>query len=136
MFTTFGPDTLKELKTSWKATDEHVHVNHFVDMHDIGDVMMHSGFEQPVVDMECFTLTYKNVNSLMRDLKALGSNNMNAGRNAGMTGRARIQQVKDAYEQFRDEEDLLPATYEVIYGHAWATNKQPEVDQNTYELSL
>ena len=72
MFSTFGPDTLKELREAYRGTDAHTHVNRFVDLHDLGDMLVQSGFADPVMDMEHLTLTYTDVRALMRDLKAIG----------------------------------------------------------------
>lgn len=119
MFSTFGPDTLIELRRSWAAADDYNHVNAFLDLHDIGDAMMRAGLADPVVDMEYFTLTYENVLGLMRDLKNLGAHNVTTGRARSLTGKGRLQSVSAAYERFR-RDGRLPATYEVVYGHAWA----------------
>lgn len=119
MFSTLGPDTLKELRHSWAVADGFNHVNAFIDMHDIGDALMRVQLAEPVMDAEYFTLTYQDVVDLMRDLKTLGAHNVTAGRAQGLTGRKRLQAMREAYEQFRSQ-GLLPATYEVVYGHAWA----------------
>jgi malonyl-CoA O-methyltransferase len=118
MFSTFGPDTLKELRAAYQGADRYTHVNRFIDMHDIGDMLVHAGFADPVMDMEYITLTYANVRALMRDLKAIGAHNVTAGRRPGMTARAVLAAVERNYEAFRQDE-RLPATFEVIYGHAW-----------------
>jgi len=119
MFSTFGPDTLKELRESWQTVDDYTHVSAFADMHDIGDLVLGSQFADPVMDSERFTLTYKEVRELMQDLKILGAHNATAGRQRGLTGKQRFARMAEAYESYR-QEGLLPATYEVVYGHAWA----------------
>jgi len=119
MFTTFGPDTLKELRAAYQGTDQHTHVNRFVDLHDLGDMLVQAGFADPVMDMEQLTLTYQDVRALMRDLKAIGAHNVTAGRPPGMSARATLAAVERNYEAWR-QEGRLPATFEVIYGHAWA----------------
>ncbi len=119
MFTTYGPDTLRELRTAWAAADDYNHVNAFYDMHDIGDALVRAGFADPVMDVEHFTLTYAGVHDLMRDLKAIGAHNVTAGRPRGLTGRRRLAAVERAYEAYRGADGRLPATYEVVYGHAW-----------------
>ncbi len=118
MFTTFGPDTLQELRISWSRADAHVHVNAFMDMHDIGDALMRSGLGEPVMDVEHIVMTYDDVRGLMADLKALGASNANNGRARSLTGKGRLQKMLQSYEEFR-RDGRLPATYEVIYGHAW-----------------
>ena len=118
MFSTFGPDTLKELRQSFAKTDSYRHVNRFVDMHDIGDLLVNNRFSTPVMDMEYITLTYDEVISVMRDLKAIGAHNVIRGRQQGLMGKKRWQHAIDAYETLR-REGKLPATFEVVYGHAW-----------------
>lgn len=124
MFSTFGPDTLKELRAAFQGVDRHTHVNRFVDLHDIGDMLVHAGFADPVMDMEFLTLTYADVRALMRDLKSIGAHNVNTGRPQGMGSRAMLAAVERNYEQWRCDA-RLPATFEVIYGHAWVA--QPRV---------
>ena len=127
MFSTFGPDTLKELRQAFNSVDGYTHVNRFVDMHDIGDVLVHAGFSTPVMDMEYITLTYDDLKSLMQELKAIGAHNVTAGRNPGLMGRMRWQALESTYEKFRIA-GRLPATYEVIYGHAWVNQKTRTAD--------
>lgn len=139
LFASFGPDTLKELRQAWAAVDDRVHVNHFVDMHDLGDAMLRAGLAEPVLDVERFTLTYGEVLSLMRELKAIGAHNVNAGRATGLTGRAALQRMTDAYESFR-RDGQLPASYEVVYGQAWgreaADPSQQQRDALTGEVRI
>ena len=118
IFSSFGPDTLRELRESWKSVDDGVHVNTFFDMHDLGDALIQSGFENPVMETEYFVLTYEDAFGLMRDLKQLGANNVNSDRRRSLTGKTRMEKMIGAYEKTR-REGKLPATYEVIYGHAW-----------------
>ncbi len=87
LFSTFGPDTLKELRHAFSAIDRHPHVSRFVDMHDLGDMLMHAGFSDPVMEMEMITLTYASVEAVARDLKAIGATNAMPGRRAGLIGR-------------------------------------------------
>lgn len=119
-FTTFGPDTLKELRAAWAAVDDYTHVNTFIDMHDVGDALGRAGLTEPVLDVERVTLTYRDVFELMRDLKTIGAHNVTAGRARGLTGRRKLQQMEAAYETTR-RDGLLPATYEVVYGAAWGS---------------
>jgi malonyl-CoA O-methyltransferase len=124
MFSTFGPDTLKELRAAYSGVDQHTHVSRFVDLHDIGDILVKRGFADPVMDMEPFKLTYSDVRALMHDLKAIGAHNVTQDRPPGLTGRARLAAVTAAYEPLR-RDGKLPATFEVVYGHAW--KPQPRV---------
>ncbi|MDX1351413.1 MAG: malonyl-ACP O-methyltransferase BioC [Thiomicrorhabdus sp.] len=142
MFTTFGPDTLKELRQAWQNVDaDYEHVNHFIDMHDIGDALIRSGFGQPVMDMEMFTLTYDKPIGVLKDLKAIGATNANQQRHKGLMGKQRFTKMLNAYEQFRSPIDnKVPASYEVVHGHAWAAQeiiKGPNRDKSGHvEISL
>jgi malonyl-CoA O-methyltransferase len=118
MFSSFGPDTLKELRAAWQGVDGHTHVHRFTDMHDLGDMLVAAGYADPVMDMERVTLTYADVHALMRDLKAMGAHNLTLGRRPALGGRALLSQVAQNYEALR-RDGKLPATFEVIYGHAW-----------------
>ena len=118
-FTSFGPDTLRELRAAWAAGDAFTHVNRFIDMHDLGDALLRAGLAEPVMDVERYTLSYADVRALMRDLKAIGAHNVNAGRARGLTGRQAIERMTAAYERER-RDGRLPATYEVVYGQAWS----------------
>jgi malonyl-CoA O-methyltransferase len=117
-FSTFGPDTLKELRQAWTQADGYNHVNGFVDMHDVGDALVRAGLTEPVLDVERLVLNYADALALMRDLKAIGARNATAGRPRALAGRARLTRVQAAYETFR-RGGQLPATYEVIYGASW-----------------
>lgn len=127
MFSTFGPDTLKELRAAFAPVDGHSHVNRFADMHDIGDMLVEAGFAEPVMDMEMLTLTYDDVRAVMQDLKSIGAHNATAGRGNGLMGKAAWQQVMANYERFR-RDGKLPATFEIVYGHAWKVQPKKSAD--------
>ncbi|MDX1795794.1 MAG: malonyl-ACP O-methyltransferase BioC [Hydrogenovibrio sp.] len=139
MLTTFGPDTLKELRRAWSEVDEIEHVNTFIDMHDIGDALIRNGFGQPVMDVEHFTLTYQKPIGVLKDLKAIGATNANQDRQPGLMGKQRFTRMLEAYEKQRVG-GSIPATYEVVHGHAWAAQeviKGPNRDRNgLVEISL
>lgn len=122
LFSTLGPDTLKELRAAWRAVDDAPHVNRFPDMHDVGDALVAAGLSSPVMEREDLTVTYADVLTLMRDLKGIGAHNSLSARSRALTGRRRLAVLSAAYEPFR-REGLLPATYEVVYGHAWAPHR-------------
>jgi malonyl-CoA O-methyltransferase len=118
-FTTFGPDTLRELRSAWAQVDGYTHVMQFIDMHDLGDALVRAGFASPVLDVERYTLSYLDVRKVAEDLKATGAHNVTAGRPRGLVGRRRFARLLAAYETYRENE-RLPATYEVVFAHAWA----------------
>lgn len=136
IFATFGPDTLKELRAAFTAIDDAPHVNRFVDLHDIGDMLIHAGFASPVMEMDMLTLTYADLKSLMRDLKGIGAHNAAAGRRRGLFGKSAWARLEQAYESQRLE-GRLPATFEVVYGHAWAGDKTRREDgRQTIEFAI
>jgi len=126
MFSTFGPDTLRELRTASDAAtnNSHTSVSRFIDMHDIGDALVRAGFSAPVLDVERFTLTYDDVKGVMRDLKNIGAHNATDGRARGLLGRSYFARLEAQYEQFR-QGGKLPATFEVVYAHAWRGKDKP-----------
>lgn len=117
MFTTLGPDTLKELRA---AAPERVHA--FIDMHDLGDMLVAAGFSAPVMDMEYLTLTYESSSGLLDDLHASGQTNVRADRRRGLGGRRYMEKLR---------ETIAPrATFEVVYGHAWNAKGKSREDAN------
>ena len=138
MFSTFGPDTLKELRQAFKGVDQRNHLNRFADMHDIGDMLVHAGFSEPVMDMEYLTLTYDDVRGVLYDLKRIGAHNATAGRGQGLMGKNAWARLTENYERLR-RDGKLPATYEVLYGHAWKPQPRTIKDgaaiiQTTFKL--
>ncbi len=119
MFSTLGPDTLKELRHAFDdAAGRRVH--RFIDMHDIGDVLVRTGFGDPVMDMEVITLTYPDIDTLLDDLRRSAWNNASIARPRGLTGRQTWQRMRERLQaQFRN--GRLPTTFEVVQGHAWKT---------------
>lgn len=117
MFSTLGPDTLKELRSSFPETEQN-RVHRFIDMHDIGDVLVKAGFGDPVMDMQMITLTYADLDDLLRDLRLGGTTSAARNRSKGLTGRGIWREVRQRYEAMRCE-GRLPATFEVVFGHAW-----------------
>jgi malonyl-CoA O-methyltransferase len=117
-FSAFGPDTLRELRTAWDQVDSHSHVHHFIDMHDLGDALVRAGFASPVLDVERYILKYLTVRKVAEDLKATGAHNATTGRARGLTGARKFAAMQAAYENFR-QDGRLPATYEVVFAHAW-----------------
>lgn len=120
LFSTLGPDTLIELRQDWRQLDHYEHINAFFDMHDIGDALLRMGFDDPVMDTERFTLTYRHFDDLLHDVRHTGGGNATAGRARGLMGRGRRAMLERLYES-RRRDNILPATVEVVHGHAWGT---------------
>jgi malonyl-CoA O-methyltransferase len=109
MFSTLGPDTLKELRSAAGAGRVHA----FSDMHDLGDMLLAAGLTSPVMDMEMLTIAYADAGRLLRDLRASGQTSARADRPRGLAGR------RFAGGLHRALGDKPQATFEVVYGHAW-----------------
>lgn len=134
MFATFGPDTLRELRQAWSESDQKVRVHQFTDMHDLGDALLHSGFAEPVMDMEMLCATYADTGTLLRDIRGVGASYADINRPRGLLGKASYQAFQQSYEQFRDEDGKLPATYEVVYGQAWVPPVQSSAVSEFIEI--
>ena len=117
-FSTFGPDTLKELRASWAEADQQPHVSRFLDMHDVGDAMLAAGLRDPVLDVFRYTLTYSEPRKLLEELQGLGATNADSARERGLTGKSRYRRMLAAYEAMRVD-GRIPATWEVVTAHAW-----------------
>ena len=116
---TFGPDTLHELRAAFAQADAEEHVSAFAPIQTVGDAMLAAGFRNPVLDGDTFTLTYADAMTLMRELHGIGAGNALATRRRSLTGKQRMRNAIAAYETFRQPDARLPATYEVIYAHAF-----------------
>lgn len=117
-FSSFGPDTLKELRAAWASVDAHSHVGRFLDMHDVGDAMLAAGLRDPVLDVHRYTLTYSAPERLLRELRGLGATHADAARVRHLTGKRHYRQMLDAYETQRVD-GRIPATWEAVTAHAW-----------------
>lgn len=132
LFTSYGPDTLGQLRAAWAEVDEAPHVHSFFDMHDVGDALVGAGLSNPVMDVERLTVTYADARGLFNDLRASGSTNVLAARRKTLTGRGRWQRMLNALERYRVG-DHLEITCEVIFGHAWGAppGRTRQTDQGT-----
>lgn len=117
LFTSLGPDTLWELQTSWGAIDQPAHTYPFWDMHNLGDLLLANQFELPVVDVEYLKATFSDLLSLLHYLKKTGSY-CSYPHSQGLTSLGALKKLTTLYEKHRSTEGYLPATCEVIYGHA------------------
>ena len=120
----FGPQTLQELRAAWGAANDEVHVNDFIDMHDFGGALQRAGFTEPVLDVDRYMRHYADAAALMREIKAIGAHNVNTARRRGLTGRAAFARMNAAYETQRTAAGL-PATWQVVYAVAWAPQETP-----------
>jgi malonyl-CoA O-methyltransferase len=125
MFSTLGPDTLKELRGAYAEIEaahgvaSRKHVIDFVDMHDLGDMLVEAGFEIPVMDQETLTITYKSPESLLADVRRWGAYPFEREACDGAVARRLHKALLAALEARRRADGTIALTFEVIYGHAW-----------------
>ena len=118
VFSTLGPDSLREVREAWQAVDDGEHVSRFADMHDIGDALVRAGLRDPVLDVDRLSVSYREPGALFRDLTAAGARNCLRGRQRGLTGRSRFRRFTDAL--FLPGENCS-LTLELVYGHCWGS---------------
>ena len=133
IFSTLGPDTLRELRDVFSTYSNMPHVNNFLDLHDVGDILSSSGFSDPVIESEEITVNYDSAAGLLRDLKGIGASNADSERRKSLTGPARMRKILKEYEKYR-RNGKIPATYEVILGHAWAVKTVKKTEHTLRRL--
>jgi len=137
LLSSFGLDTLGELRAAWASVDSHPRVSRFTDIQRLGSALTRSGFAEPVLDTDWITATYQNPRDLMRELKGIGASNAASDRCRGLTTPKRLQAMLQAYESFRRPDGLYPATWEVLYASAWAPDPgQPIRTEHGEEASI
>ena len=136
MFSTLGPDTFKELRQAFAELDDNTHVNDFLDMHDLGDMMLANNFVDSVVDMDMLTAHYPSTMSLLQSLKQQGVKNISANRRKSLVGKRFYKDLQLSMQKFTTLDNMQPLTYEVVYGHAWrgavTAQKSPK---NTFSVA-
>lgn len=134
LLSTFGPDTLQELRAAFAQADDAPHVSPFADIARVGDALVHAGFRDPVLDRDLFRQSHPDLPSLMRELRAIGATNALSARRRTLTGRARFAAAARAYEAMRHDAGL-PATWEVVYAQAWAPPAGAPIREDGFEVS-
>ncbi len=134
LFSTFGPDTLLELRDAFAQADAGDPFTPFAHIQQVGDALQAAGFRDPVLHRDRFTLTYPDAPTLMRELRALGAHNARADRRRGLMGKARMQRVFDACETLR-RDGVLPSTWEVIYAQAFAPEPGQPIREGDGEIA-
>jgi len=140
LISSFGPETLWELREAFAQADSAPHVSPFADIAAFGDALVRAGFRQPVLDRELDTTRYQDLPALMRELRAIGATNALASRRHTLTGRARFTAAARAYDAMRGADGLLPASWETISAMAWAPEagtplREGDVDVASIPLS-
>ena len=119
LFSSFGPETLQEVRSAWSSADDHSHVSAFADMPQLGAAMGRAGLAEPVMDRELQRTYYPDVQALMMELRTIGARHAAADRRRTLTGPGRVRAMLEAYESMRTPAGI-PASWEVIYGAAFA----------------
>jgi len=114
-FTSAGPDTLSEYRSVWANIDAHMHAFGLIDMHDLGDAMLRSGFAAPVLDRDNLTVDYPSIEALQDELVQLGAANVAEGRRRGLMAPS----VRNALQEQADSAARFPVTLELVQGHGW-----------------
>ena len=133
LLSSFGPDTLHELRSAFAEADAAPHVSPFASIAQVGDALMHAGFRNPVLDRDVFLQGYDDLPALMRELRAIGATNALASRRQTLTGRARFAAAAAAYERER-RDGRLPATWEVIYAQAWGPQPGAPIREGGHDV--
>src|SRR5690606_20078777 len=132
---TFGPETLVELREAFAAADAAPHVSPFAGIAPFGDALVAAGFRDPVLDRDRFVLAYPDLAALMRELRTLGATNALGARRRSLTGRGRFAAAAAAYEPLRRADGTLPATWEVLYAHAWAPEAGAPIREQGHDVA-
>lgn len=122
LLATLGPSTLHELRSAWPSS-AYLPAHPFIDLHDLGDALIRAGFVSPVVDVETITMTYADPLGLLRDLSAVGATDARRDRPKGLLGPAVLRQFQAGYARFRLPDGRFPASYEVVYAHAFVPDR-------------
>ncbi len=124
VFASLGPDSLLEIRNAWSGVDDRSHVNCFLDMHDVGDLMLRAGLRDPVLDVDRLTVCYDNADALFRDLTAAGARNSLQNRNSSLVGKQRFAAMRDRLESTATGGSIR-LDLELVYGHCWGGAPPP-----------
>jgi malonyl-CoA O-methyltransferase len=120
LFSTLGPDSFKEIRHAWAGVDDAIHVHGCIDMHDLGDLAVASGLEEPVLDVDRIEVSYPDVGALVTDLRTAGAMNVAAGRRRGLTGRERWHQFERRLMNL-GRDGRIVITLELVFVQAWGS---------------
>ena len=136
LLSSFGPDTLHELRAAFAQADAAPHVSPFASIAQVGDALMHAGFRNPVLDRDAMATHYADLPALMRELRAIGATNALRSRRSTLTGKSRFARAADAYEvERRSDDGLLPASWEIITAMAWAPDAGAPIREAGAEIA-
>ena len=135
IFSSVGPDTLSELRKAWSTIDSLVHVHGFLDMHDLGDMLIKANLLDPVLDINRLSITYNNITSLISDIRSCGASNIAEGRRTSLTGKEKWNAFCRNIE-LENKGSGFNITIEAIFGHAWHSKKTISNDPSYKLISL
>ena len=136
LLSSFGPDTLHELRAAFAQADAAPHVSPFASIAQVGDALMYAGFRNPVLDRDAMATHYADLPALMRELRAIGATNALRSRRSTLTGKSRFSRAADAYEvERRGNDGLLPASWEIITAMAWAPDAGAPIREAGAEIA-
>ncbi len=130
-FATLGPDSLLEIRRAWSDLDSNEHVNHFLDMHDLGDGLVNAGFADPVLDVDRLSISYESVEKLFADLTAVGGRNALRQRNRSLGGKQRFREMTEALRN-SGTNGKITLDLELVFGHCWGAG--PRMDATNYRI--
>lgn len=130
-FATFGPDSLLEIRRAWSKVDDNAHVNHFMDMHDLGDGLLNAGLADPVLDVDRLSISYDDAEKLFADLTAAGGRNALRGRNRSLVGKQRFRRMTDELQR-AGSDGKITLDLELVFGHCWSTG--PKMDAADFRV--
>ncbi len=130
-FATLGPDSLLEIRRAWSKVDDNAHVNHFSDMHDLGDGLVNAGLADPVLDVDRLSVSYDNTEKLFADLTAMGGRNALRERNQSLVGKQRFRHMSDALQK-SGTGGKITLDLELVFGHCWGAG--PRMDAADYRI--
>ena len=134
MFSTLGPGTLGGLRDLHAAQGWPVPMAPLVDMHDLGDMLVHAGFADPVMDQETITLTWATPQALLTELRQLGGN-VDPRRAAGLRTPRWHQRLSSLLAERAGSDGRVALDFEVVYGHAFKPTPRPRLAAQT-QVSL
>jgi len=130
-FATLGPDSLLEIRRAWAQIDDSAHVNHFLDMHDLGDGLVNAGFADPVLDVDRLSISYDNTEKLFADLTAVGGRNALRQRNHALVGKQHFRQMTEELQR-SGTDGKITLDLELVFGHCWGAG--PKMDPTNYRI--
>jgi malonyl-CoA O-methyltransferase len=130
MFSTLGPGSLTGLRQAYVRAGWPPPHAPFIDMHDLGDMLLRGGFADPVMDQETLTLTWPDAAALLAELRALGGN-ADAARFSGLRTPRWRERLLRVLESLQGHDGRLRLEFELVYGHALRLASQPRVAEQT-----